>query len=220
MNLLYVLFFCFFFSSRRRHTRWPRDWSSDVCSSDLRRSRACGGDEGGFRHGFAGAGQRSLSPDRSTHARLRRRASAPNFPRPHRYACRCYRQRQGSRGQLSPPRTPADPSSVGSHGKTYRSALVEWITLTPDNLRWTSKHAAHLGQRLAVEIQVSSFACAVQRKAREVVEKSGANSEQYFNRVVLGEVSFRDQAKTYLRWATTRDREPIKDSSSDLYVLN
>src|SRR5437660_9636201 len=27
--------FIFFFSSRRRHTRWPRDWSSDVCSSDL-----------------------------------------------------------------------------------------------------------------------------------------------------------------------------------------
>src|SRR5690625_7748959 len=27
----------FFFSSRRRHTRWPRDWSSDVCSSDLER---------------------------------------------------------------------------------------------------------------------------------------------------------------------------------------
>src|SRR5207253_7754195 len=24
-----------FVSSRRRHTRWPRDWSSDVCSSDL-----------------------------------------------------------------------------------------------------------------------------------------------------------------------------------------
>src|SRR5690625_4854259 len=29
----------FFFSSRRRHTRWPRDWSSDVCSSDLCRVR-------------------------------------------------------------------------------------------------------------------------------------------------------------------------------------
>src|SRR5207253_8332690 len=25
----------FLCSSRRRHTRWPRDWSSDVCSSDL-----------------------------------------------------------------------------------------------------------------------------------------------------------------------------------------
>src|SRR5207253_5614956 len=28
--------------SRRRHTRWPRDWSSDVCSSDL---PAIGGQE-------------------------------------------------------------------------------------------------------------------------------------------------------------------------------
>src|SRR5207247_4566140 len=27
--------FSFFFSSRRRHTRSTRDWSSDVCSSDL-----------------------------------------------------------------------------------------------------------------------------------------------------------------------------------------
>src|SRR3989442_11635507 len=31
--LLYYVFF--FFSSRRRHTRCGRDWSSDVCSSDL-----------------------------------------------------------------------------------------------------------------------------------------------------------------------------------------
>src|SRR5690606_40188836 len=29
----------FFFSSRRRHTRFSRDWSSDVCSSDLLLSR-------------------------------------------------------------------------------------------------------------------------------------------------------------------------------------
>src|SRR3712207_6888883 len=29
-----VMYF-FFFSSRRRHTRYWRDWSSDVCSSDL-----------------------------------------------------------------------------------------------------------------------------------------------------------------------------------------
>src|SRR5439155_7401045 len=37
--ILHVSYFSFagsfFFSSRRRHTRWPRDWSSDVCSSDL-----------------------------------------------------------------------------------------------------------------------------------------------------------------------------------------
>src|SRR5690606_39699534 len=30
-----VVCFFFFFSSRRRHTRFSRDWSSDVCSSDL-----------------------------------------------------------------------------------------------------------------------------------------------------------------------------------------
>src|SRR6266542_5438892 len=35
-------FVCFFFfSSRRRHTRCYRDWSSDVCSSDLTVLEAC-----------------------------------------------------------------------------------------------------------------------------------------------------------------------------------
>src|SRR6266487_2487203 len=29
------MYLLFFFSSRRRHTRWTGDWSSDVCSSDL-----------------------------------------------------------------------------------------------------------------------------------------------------------------------------------------
>src|SRR5207247_5861303 len=33
--LSFLVFLCFFFSSRRRHTRSTRDWSSDVCSSDL-----------------------------------------------------------------------------------------------------------------------------------------------------------------------------------------
>src|SRR5689334_24492062 len=30
-----LVFVYFFFSSRRRHTSWNCDWSSDVCSSDL-----------------------------------------------------------------------------------------------------------------------------------------------------------------------------------------
>src|SRR5690625_6493449 len=39
----YILFvLSFFFSSRRRHTSWPRDWSSDVCSSDLMLKKGCG----------------------------------------------------------------------------------------------------------------------------------------------------------------------------------
>src|SRR5207253_3580850 len=36
---------------RRRHTRWPRDWSSDVCSSDL--DGELGGGGGGV---FGGSG--------------------------------------------------------------------------------------------------------------------------------------------------------------------
>src|SRR5256886_9018510 len=37
LSLVTVLYGCmtFFFSSRRRHTRFDCDWSSDVCSSDL-----------------------------------------------------------------------------------------------------------------------------------------------------------------------------------------
>src|SRR6266542_6317344 len=34
-QLLLIIVVPFFFSSRRRHTRCYRDWSSDVCSSDL-----------------------------------------------------------------------------------------------------------------------------------------------------------------------------------------
>src|SRR5699024_11723027 len=33
-----IVYLYFFISSRRRHTSSKRDWSSDVCSSDLRRS--------------------------------------------------------------------------------------------------------------------------------------------------------------------------------------
>jgi integrase len=60
----------------------------------------------------------------------------------------------------------------------------------------------------------------VRRLAREIVERSGANSEQRFNRVVLGETTFREQSQVYLRWVGTRDREPIKDTSSIEAALN
>src|SRR2546422_4401787 len=45
-----MCFFFFFFSSRRRHTRCSRDWSSDVCSSDL-----------AFRKAYIGLGRHPLS---------------------------------------------------------------------------------------------------------------------------------------------------------------
>src|SRR5215217_9207768 len=47
------MFFFFFFSSRRRHTRYWRDWSSDVCSSDL--AILQGGDDLALRQASARA---------------------------------------------------------------------------------------------------------------------------------------------------------------------
>src|SRR2546422_5594047 len=59
-SLIFIFFF--FFSSRRRHTRCSRDWSSDVCSSDL-------GGGPRERHAVrerpaAGAARRRLQPQR------------------------------------------------------------------------------------------------------------------------------------------------------------
>src|SRR5205809_1311151 len=48
---VWLLFF-FFFSSRRRHTRCSRDWSSDVCSSDLVVPAAPGPDGYRFERGL------------------------------------------------------------------------------------------------------------------------------------------------------------------------
>src|SRR6266487_1819648 len=48
----------FFFSSRRRHTRWTGDWSSDVCSSDLDVGAS---DEDGFLWFLGRAGDVILS---------------------------------------------------------------------------------------------------------------------------------------------------------------
>src|SRR5690349_23487974 len=67
-SLLFSFFF--FFSSRRRHTRSLRDWSSDVCSSDLDvgagRAKAFKQDDGswhieGVKRFITGAAQEDMS---------------------------------------------------------------------------------------------------------------------------------------------------------------
>src|SRR2546430_3963194 len=65
--LTVLSFFCFFFfSSRRRHTRFDCDWSSDVCSSDLSSCKpsqpGAGGGGGDGLHDDFVAGQWSASP--------------------------------------------------------------------------------------------------------------------------------------------------------------
>src|SRR5689334_24673256 len=55
----------FFFSSRRRHTRWNCDWSSDVCSSDLAICRGAECRTSGRTATRAGTGRRNRRTCRS-----------------------------------------------------------------------------------------------------------------------------------------------------------
>src|SRR5690606_40281499 len=52
----------FFFSSRRRHTRFSRDWSSDVCSSDLALPRVTPRESAGGAQRRYSAQSASVSP--------------------------------------------------------------------------------------------------------------------------------------------------------------
>ncbi|MGH9436360.1 MAG: hypothetical protein ACRD22_00345 [Terriglobia bacterium] len=54
----------------------------------------------------------------------------------------------------------------------------------------------------------------LERRAREIVQNVGANSEERFNQVVLGEATFRKQAKVYLQNAVSRNRKPLRDTVS------
>src|SRR6266511_5258419 len=98
MNAMVLNSSFFFFSSRGRHTRFSRDWSSDVCSSDLRggacrqmgpapghhgrahRGPRSQGDAPGARPDPAGPRSRSArNPDQPRHAsRLRARGPDPD----------------------------------------------------------------------------------------------------------------------------------------------
>ena len=60
----------------------------------------------------------------------------------------------------------------------------------------------------------------LERRAKEIVRNAGANSEERFNRVVLGEVTFREQAKIYLQTAVSRKRNPVRDTVSIEGAMN
>src|SRR5690348_17796310 len=57
-----ICLFVFFFSSRRRHTRWTGDWSSDVCSSDLTIAIAAAKSIGSMRRASASQIRPSNAP--------------------------------------------------------------------------------------------------------------------------------------------------------------
>src|SRR6266550_6372639 len=121
----------FFFSSRRRHTRCSRDWSSDVCSSDLARLREARrlhhasrlrarhppgapaprgrrARDGGEAGQAAGGGARVVRRDRRRHLALLPRADAGDT-RPHRRAPAPLRA-----GRADAEERAAEPANAGS----------------------------------------------------------------------------------------------------------
>src|SRR5207247_1703484 len=71
--------FVFFFSSRRRHTRSTRDWSSDVCSSDLTTFSVSGeADKNRHRASFRDRHSTSITATGSPDRRPKKSASIPD----------------------------------------------------------------------------------------------------------------------------------------------
>src|SRR5690606_40088794 len=69
----------FFFSSRRRHTSFSRDWSSDVCSSDLS-SMVAAGRRGCHARGMASRIYTTTGDDRSEERRVGKECRGQEAP--------------------------------------------------------------------------------------------------------------------------------------------
>src|SRR5437879_13442124 len=81
----FVIFLFFFFSSRRRHTRYIGDWSSDECSSDLRLAISCRD----FSHSVSKVRRTPRNPPACASFEQRRRLPSPwKSPEIGRASCR------------------------------------------------------------------------------------------------------------------------------------
>src|SRR3712207_7892507 len=107
--------FCFFFSSRRRHTRYWRDWCSDVCSSDLA-WLGCGRRCGRRR------GRRRSSAAAPTAPRAARGRPGGGGPSP-----RCGGRRSAARCRGTRPRTRKvrRGGGVGRGGESRGAAVIK-----------------------------------------------------------------------------------------------
>src|SRR5690348_5540889 len=120
----------FFFSSRRRHTRWTGDWSSDVCSSDL--------------PGAVAAGQRPLEERGSEGAHLLINFTPDGEPRkvaslPSPRFARCVNRLTGVRGGRklqTPARGATERSGAMNEVKMeIRSEAIARVSRKPDLAR-------------------------------------------------------------------------------------
>src|SRR5699024_1256233 len=127
-----------FFTSRRRHTTSKRDWSSDVCSSDLAVQRSRGGTAPG---GAAGTPARC---DRDPHRRARRR------PRPSPPGARPRRRPHHDASRRGPATRGGTLMRVlemlsGTSLDAIDVALVE-VTRAPDRPTTLRAHLLHVGE--------------------------------------------------------------------------
>src|SRR5690606_819281 len=119
------------FSSRRRHTRFSRDWSSDVCSSDLT-GRGRGPDGGRWLEDRWRLGPGRLRLRRHRRARL----TEPRFVHgPHQHGAGRTHERTVIMQYTDPPGMPDDERMTPAEFRVVR----EFLGLTPEWL------AAHLG---------------------------------------------------------------------------
>src|SRR5690606_41028906 len=93
----------FFFSSRRRHTSFSRDWSSDVCSSDLLAPGAAAAHDGAPQ-----GAQRPALPRGRQEQRLREPGGVG----------RAQRRAPAARGGGPPAARGAEERRVGEEGRT------------------------------------------------------------------------------------------------------
>src|SRR3712207_279761 len=133
----YLSMLWIFFSSRRRHTMYWRDWSSDVCSSDLRRSDAYPCATGGgipcwtSRHDVvpAGADSGGVRPvivrNRASRLAVAYRGSSASPLTTIDSTCRADRWRTPSSPDTRPcsPSRSSGPAGPAASGRAVRSAM-------------------------------------------------------------------------------------------------
>src|SRR5438270_12564244 len=106
----------FFFSSRRRHTRFDCDWSSDVCSSDLAE------DENEDEGGAAGEMIPALTDGQQRRLALAKWIANPENPLPARVMVNRLWQHHFGEGIVS---TPSDFGKKGA--KPTHPELLDWL---------------------------------------------------------------------------------------------
>src|SRR3989449_1557110 len=142
------MIFFFFFSSRRRHTRCSRDWSSDVCSSDLGRRVSRGPGGGG---GARGGSVRLRRPDPQRPQRLRvharRSGEHPERRAPRGPAAARRRLRLRELHHVLP-RLPAPPVRGGGVAGVAAAVAAQRSLSDPARRRDAGRHPAERLRRL------------------------------------------------------------------------